>query len=530
MVVGVWTRVRGYLGRMSMYRLVLLALAALTLVALVLSFFGLVVPGPLELVATLAVLLVATVGANALVQRLLKMPIRHESSLITAGILLFILRPTLVPLELVWIAFAAVVAVASKYLIAWRGRHILNPAAVGAAVLTITGLGASAWWVGSPVLAGPVLVLGLFVLIRTERLRVVATFFVIAVGVSVLRLAVQSQAAGLAVDAGQALQFALWSSPFLFLGAFMLSEPLTLPPRRWQQLTVAAVVGVLAGWPIPVGSFTLGQERALLIGNLLAFLWAAHHTVRLRLADARMITPSVRQLTFEARRPVRFAAGQYLELEVPHAKADARGTRREFSIVSAPSDAPTVRIAYRVKAGVGAVAGAGAGAGAGTGAGAGESTYKKALAVASPGVDYAATGVWGDFLLPRNPNAPVLLVAAGIGITPFVSQLREARARGIERDAVLIYVASEASELAFRDELEASGIEVIVFTRDQPRDLPANWVWARGVRLDAEGLPRVVPDLSSRHAYVSGPPQLIAELAPALDKARSLTTDAFAGY
>ena len=516
LVVGAWTRVRGYLGRMSMYRLVLLALAALTLVALVLSFFGLVVPGPLELVVTLAVLLVACVGANALVQRLLKMPIRHESSLITAGILLFILRPTLVPLELVWIALAAVVAVASKYLIAWRGRHILNPAAVGAAVLTITGLGASAWWVGSPVLAGPVLVLGLFVLIRTERLRVVATFFVIAVGVSVLRLAVQSQAAGLAVDAGQALQFALWSSPFLFLGAFMLSEPLTLPPRRWQQLTVAAVVGVLAGWPIPVGSFTLGQERALLIGNLLAFLWAAHHTVRLRLADARMITPSVRQLTFEARRPVRFAAGQYLELEVPHAKADARGTRREFSIVSAPSDAPTVRIAYRVKAG-------------GSG-GVGESTYKKALAVASPGVDYAATGVWGDFLLPRNPNAPVLLVAAGIGITPFISQLREARARGVERNAVLVYVASEAAELAFRDELEASGIEVIVFTRDQPRDLPAKWVWARGVRLDAEGLPRVVPDLSSRHAYVSGPPQLIAELAPALDKARSLTTDAFAGY
>lgn len=520
MVVGAWTRVRGYLGRLSMYRLVLMALAALALVALVLSFFRLVVPGPLELVVTIAVLLVACIGVNALAQRLLKLPIRHESSMITAGILVFVLRPTIDPLELLTVALAGVVAVVSKYLIAWRGRHILNPAAVGAAVLTITGLGSSAWWVGSPVLAAPLLVLGLFILVRTERLRVVATFFVIAVGVSVLRVAAQSQAAGLPVDAGQALSFALWSSPFLFLGAFMLSEPLTLPPRRWQQLTVAAVVGVLAGWPISVGYFTLGQERALLIGNLLAFVWAAHHAVRLRLSDARMITPSVRQLTFEAKRPVRFVAGQYLELEVPHSKADARGTRREFSIVSAPSDAPTVRIAYRVKPG----------GGAGAGSGSGESSYKRALAVGAPGADYAATGVWGDFLLPRDPNSPVLLVAAGIGITPFISQLREAKARGIERNAVLIYIASEASELAFRDELEASGIEVIVFTRDEPRDLPANWVWARGVRLDAEGLPRVVPDLSSRHAYVSGPPKLIAELAPALDKARSLTTDAFAGY
>ena len=39
-----------------------------------------------------------------------------------------------------------------------------------------------------------------------------------------------------------------------------------------------------------------------------------------------------------------------------------------------------------------------------------------------------------------------------------------------------------------------------------------------------------VPDISARHAYVSGPAGLIAELAPALGRARSLTTDAFSGY
>ena len=44
--------------------------------------------------------------------------------------------------------------------------------------------------------------------------------------------------------------------------------------------------------------------------------------------------------------------------------------------------------------------------------------------------------------------------------------------------------------------------------------------------LDAEGLQRVVPDLAGRHAYISGPPGLIADLAPALEKARSITTDA----
>ncbi|MFT4230184.1 MAG: FAD-dependent oxidoreductase, partial [Microbacterium sp.] len=156
--------------------------------------------------------------------------------------------------------------------------------------------------------------------------------------------------------------------------------------------------------------------------------------------------------------------------------------------------------------------------------------YKTALAQVRDGDRLAVTGVWGDFVLPRRETAPILMVAAGIGVTPFVSQLRHALLAGQSRDVVLVYVASEAAELAFRDDLEASGVPVVVFTRDRPADLPRHWTWAQGVRLDADGLARVVPDIAVRHAYISGPPGLIADLAPALARARSVTTDAFAGY
>ena len=44
---------------------------------------------------------------------------------------------------------------------------------------------------------------------------------------------------------------------------------------------------------------------------------------------------------------MKFLPGQYLELDVPHRRPDVRGTRREFSIVSAPADLPTLRIAYK---------------------------------------------------------------------------------------------------------------------------------------------------------------------------------------
>ncbi|MET0673079.1 MAG: flavodoxin reductase [Microbacterium pygmaeum] len=519
-LTAVWNRVFGVLGRVSMYRLVFLALVALSAIALIVSLLGLVAPTPLELIVSMAVLAVVCVGTDAAAQSILKLPWRIESSLITASILLFVLRPTLDPVALAGIAIAGAAASLSKYLLAWRGRHIFNPAAVGATVLTLLSiaapaLGASSWWVGTPVLAAPVIVLGLIVLMRTEKVRVIAVFLVIAVAVGVVRTSVQYQAAGLPIEAVDLLGPVLWSSPFLFLGAFMLSEPLTLPPRRWQQFTVAAVVGVLAGWPIDLVVVSLGQERALLIGNLVAFAFAfsARSAVKLTLQSRAEITPTVQELTFRTHRPLSFVPGQYLELDVPHKHPDARGTRREFSIASAPQELPTLRVAFRESPGATT-----------------KSSYKRALAEVAPGDALAVTGVWGDFVLPKRSGSPVLMVAAGIGVTPFVAQLNSLRLGQDDRDVVVVYVASEAAELAFRPELEASGVPVVVFTRDEPTGLPRHWSWARGVRLDADGLQQVVPDLAARHAYISGPPGLIADLAPALEKARSITTDAFSGY
>lgn len=506
-------RVLAVLGAISMYRLALLALVAIAVIAVALSFTDLVSVDAGEILASFVVLAVVISAVDAIAQRALRLPWRVESSLLTALILLFVLQPSLTVTGLTSIAVAGTVASLSKYLIAWRGRHILNPAAFGATVVTAFGLGTfSSWWVGTPALTIAVAVLGLVVLWRTEKVRVVLIFLLIVVGTSVVAQAIRAQQVGFGFRMTDAVLLALTQTPFLFLGAFMLSEPLTLPPRRWQQFSVAGLVGVLAGWPIPLGGvLTLGAERALLVGNVLAFAFAVRGSVRLVLQGRRMVTPTAQELTFRTRGRLSFLPGQYLELDVPHRHPDARGTRREFSIVSAPADLPELRIAYK------------------NGDQKHPSSYKRALAAAEPGAMLAVTGTWGDFLLPRG-EAPTLMVAAGIGITPFVSQLRELQARAAQRDIALVYVASEAAELAYRDELETTGVRAVVFTRDEPIGLSAGWTWARGMRLDARGLERVVPDIVARHAFISGPPRLIADLAPALAKARSLTTDAFAGY
>ena len=55
-------------------------------------------------------------------------------------------------------------ALASKYALAWRGRHIFNPAAAGAFLAGLTGLNIATWWAATPamlwlVLPGVLLVL-----------------------------------------------------------------------------------------------------------------------------------------------------------------------------------------------------------------------------------------------------------------------------------------------------------------------------------------------------------------------------------
>ena len=275
-----------------------------------------------------------------------------------------------------------------------------------------------------------------------------------------------------------------------------------------QGLYLAAYI-LASPW---VGGFSdfVPKAKVLLIGNLVAFILCVRGSLRLSLTDRGWLTPTIQELVFTVDDRLRFEAGQYLELEVPHPHPDSRGTRRPFSIVSAPEDLPRLRIAYRDGAQP-------------------RSSFKTALADVERGGLLHATGVWGDFLLPADARRPILLLAGGIGITPFISQLRHLAASGQTRDIVLVYVVSDPA-IAFRDEIAATGIATVVFAQQAPDELPAGWTLAPSARIDGESLLAAVPDLSSRDAYVSGPPRLIADLTPSLRGARTLTTDAFAGY
>jgi ferredoxin-NADP reductase len=317
---------------------------------------------------------------------------------------------------------------------------------------------------------------------------------------------------GSGTPVGDAITIALSSYPIVFLAGFMLSEPLTLPPRRWQQLALAVVVALVFSVPFQFGPVYNSPALALVIGNLLAFLAGQRRGIRLDFLGKRKLDSTSWELSFHPQRPIVFRAGQFMELSLPHRGADVRGLRRVFSIASAPSDTEVVSFGLRTAER--------------------SSSFKSTLLALEPGETITATAIGGDFVLPRNHDRPVLLVAGGIGVTPYVSQLAQLKASGEQRDVVLVYAATSADDLAYAEHLDAGGHRVLLVSPTPPAALPANWSYLGAGPLTAELLSSAVPDVRGRDAYVSGPPAMVRTLRPALRRAgvRRVKTDYFAGY
>ncbi|HEV7622604.1 MAG TPA: oxidoreductase, partial [Amnibacterium sp.] len=462
-------RIRGTLGRVPMARLVLLCLAGVAGVAVAASIPRWIAYPTAGLVASLVVAVVAARLAASLVGAIARAPVHGTSSLITGLILMLLMYPSTRPLDLLLLVAAAVVAAASKYLVTVGGRHVLNPAAAGVFVVGLTGLSGGVWWVANPVLLPFVAVAGLVVAIRVGA--ALPALVLVAAG-ALLETAV-SAAQG--ADPIAALVAALTSTPLVFLAGFMFTEPVTLPPRTGQRMLVAVVVAVLLALPyvLPVRVLTFGPspEFALLVGNVLALLLARPAAAQLRFVARRPLTASATEYAFRPERPVRHLAGQYLELQLPHRGADRRGIRRTLTIVSPPGD-PAVRVAVRTREPM--------------------SSFKQALDVLPVGSPVRAVTVSGAFTLPADRGVPLLLVASGIGITPFVSQLaadRAAVAAGAPaRDVLLVDRVPTGEDVPYRDVLEASGVRVLVVCPDPETLGPVPDHWHVTQRFDAAAL------------------------------------------
>ncbi len=493
------------LNHFSMYKVASGALGLLFVIALIFSFLGMIVYSPLAMLASVIVLGLSVWLTSLLLGLLFGVSVQAESSFITALILFFIFTPTLQLTGLLALLLIGMVAAASKFILVYKGRHIFNPAALAAFVIGLTGLGYATWWVATPILIIPTFLLGFAIIYKTRRVAVSGTF--LAIATFLLIVVLTNEGATL----NQSL--VLWFSwPILFFASFMLTEPLTLPQKKWQTVFEAVVVALIFIIPIQIAGFSSNPALALLIGNLIAFGFGRRRSIMLKFKEIKQLTPTSFEFIFEPSRSLSYEAGQYIDIMVPSIKDDWRGRRRSFSITSAPSE-PMVRLGIKFYEP--------------------SSTLKNNLRKLKSDTIIQSTGINGDFTLPKDAGTPLVYIAGGIGITPFMSHLAHLKLLQQTRDITLFYAVNNVSELAYHDLLVTSGIKVCVVTKSNaPLMLPNGWVHRNEPFISEKTLIDIVPDIVARTVYLSGPPNMIDGVKKYLKKlhVRSIKTDYFIGY
>ncbi|WP_411551504.1 FAD-dependent oxidoreductase [Paenibacillus lautus] len=215
--------------------------------------------------------------------------------------------------------------------------------------------------------------------------------------------------------------------------------------------------------------------------------------------ESRKESEDAYTFSFEKGPDVSWKAGQYGLFSITH--KTMKNATKPFSISSVPSE-NVVNITTRI--------------------GDNPSEFKKAMLELKPGMHMKMSGPVGSFHL--DPESPSLLIAAGIGMTPFRSILKQTAAgKGELKPIQLLYLDSKKSYL-FKDELDAiaSHPSIQVSYLDSRTDL------------DLE-IDKFIAQHKGRGKYlVAGPKSMVESVAAYLQSKdvskQNIKKDAFFGY
>lgn len=498
-----------FLDQITMYRLILYYLIALLLVAVGLGAADDLHYSALAITESAVFLVVVCWIINQVFARFLDLPINSDSTYITALILALIVSPPHIREDFLFLAAAGGLAIASKYLLTLRKRHIFNPAAI-AVVLTALGPEQSAsWWIGNSAMMPFVLIGGILLVRRIRRGAMVTSFFATALLVTVMHAMIGHG------SVGSALHQTIFSSALLFLGFVMLTEPLTSPATKKHQIWYGALTGILFLPQMHIGSFFSTPERALSIGNIFAYIVNPKVKLFPALIRKLKVTPDTMDFVFAPERQFAYEPGQYMEWTLPHNPIDSRGQRRYFTLASSPTE-QNLRIGVKFyKPG---------------------SSFKQALLMTGEHTSVVAANLGGDFVLPRDRTRKIVLIAGGIGVTPYRSMIKYMLDKNEQRPLTLLYATNTAEDIAYMDVFEEARrrleVKSVYILSKSDTALPD--ACFRAGYVTPELIKTEVPDYRDSLFYISGPHAMVVGVESALKTLgvhrTQIKTDFFSGY
>ena len=224
-----------------------------------------------------------------------------------------------------------------------------------------------------------------------------------------------------------------------------------------------------------------------------------------RLARHEEVAEGTMAFHFEKPAGFVFKAGQAVELLLADPGGGANDMGHAFSIVTAPFEGDLV-IATRMR----------------------DSAYKKALKALAPGAEVRLDGPFGSLTLHNKRTRAAVFIAGGIGITPFMSMLRQAVRDGMPQKITLIYSNRRRQDSAFLGELEAMEKSNANFK------LVTTMTEEGGAFVDAAMIAKATEGLPEPIFYVAGPPAMVEAMRKAIGAAGidddDIRSEDFYGY
>lgn len=147
------------------------------------------------------------------------------------------------------------------------------------------------------------------------------------------------------------------------------------------------------------------------------------------------VAENTTEVVFKLSEGLYFIAGQYISVTLPTLSAlDIREQFRDFSIASDPIDSKNVSIIFRNS----------------------ESKFKKEILTKGVGLEVLISGPKGVFTLKEESNIPILFIAGGVGVTPFLSIIRNLKSTDNKIRPTLFYFNRSRESAVYLDELENS--------------------------------------------------------------------------
>ncbi len=459
------------LNSITMYRLILYYLILLSTVAFIYSIFHLVPFEPFSLIFSIAILLGASLLSNKIFENFFKVQTNFESVYITALILALIITPAKFSdlNNFIFLVLVSFIATASKYILNIKGKHIFNPAAIAVFVTGLLFGQYASWWIATKYMF-PFLLLGILIVRKIRRYDLVFYFFVTSLIGTLFLSFLRGN-----LDILKILKLTFLDSPILFFAFVMLTEPLTTPPTSFLQSLYGGLTGILFA-PIHIGFFYTTPEIALSLSNIFSYVVSPKQKLTLTLKEKLKLTPDIYDFIFTSKEKLTFKAGQYLEWTLSQKQVDSRGNRRYFTVASSPTE-EGIRIGVKFPENE-------------------SSSFKKEMLDMKIGKQIVASGLSGDFTLPKGITKKLVFIAGGIGVTPYRSIIKYLVDTNEKRDIILLYSDKDEKQFVYKDifneAIKKFGIKTIYYETEKQGHINADFI------------KKEIPDFKERMFYISG--------------------------